>query len=32
VLNRQHPRWTRGETSGSCRTLFANGVRHAKEI
>ncbi len=32
VLNRQHPRWTRGETSGSCRTLFANGVRHAKEL
>lgn len=32
VLNRQHPRWTRGEKSGSCRTLFANGVQHAKEL
>jgi phosphoribosylformylglycinamidine synthase subunit PurQ / glutaminase len=32
VLNRHHPRWTRGESTGSCQPLFANGVRHAKEL
>ena len=32
VLARQHPRWTRGERAGSCQPLFANGVRHAKEL
>jgi phosphoribosylformylglycinamidine synthase len=28
----QHPRWTRGETSGSGLPLFSNGVRYAKEM
>lgn len=32
VLDRQHPRWTRGETTGSCRALFAHGIHHAKEL
>jgi phosphoribosylformylglycinamidine synthase subunit PurQ / glutaminase len=32
VFTRQHPRWTRGETAGSCLPFFANGVRHAKEL
>jgi phosphoribosylformylglycinamidine synthase I len=28
----QHPRWTRGEASGSGLPLFANGVRYARQI
>lgn len=28
----QHPRWTRGECSGSGLALFANGVRYATEV
>lgn len=28
----QHPRWARGETSGSGLPLFSNGVRYAKEM
>lgn len=30
VLARQHPRWRRGDTSGSCRGLFTNGATYAK--
>ncbi len=28
----QHPRWTRGESSGSGLALFSNGVRYAKQL
>jgi len=32
IFNYQHPRWTRGETSGSGLKLFENGVRYAGQL
>jgi phosphoribosylformylglycinamidine synthase subunit PurQ / glutaminase len=31
VLARQHPRWRRGDTSGSCIELFRNGAMFARQ-
>jgi phosphoribosylformylglycinamidine synthase subunit PurQ / glutaminase len=31
VLAHQHPRWRRGDTSGSCIDLFRNGATYAKQ-
>jgi phosphoribosylformylglycinamidine synthase subunit PurQ / glutaminase len=31
VLARQHPRWRRGDTSGSCIELFRNGASYARQ-
>jgi phosphoribosylformylglycinamidine synthase I len=32
IYAHQHPRWTRGETSGSGLPLFLNGVRYASQL
>jgi phosphoribosylformylglycinamidine synthase subunit PurQ / glutaminase len=32
VLPRQHPSWRRGDATGSCLGLFANGAAYAKEL
>jgi phosphoribosylformylglycinamidine synthase len=32
IFNYQHPRWTRGESSGSGLRLFENGVKYASQM
>ncbi len=32
IFSHQHPRWTRGETSGSGLPLFKNGVQYASQV